>query len=264
MPRKSATVKTPRAKKPAKVAAEKPAEKPAAKVKKGRAKREKTSVFDRADFILSKKTGEGWRSQRKAIEKSNGFDDAEAWIAVHCAEVLWARSVLAADPILYPFVDTETTGTGVDASITDIAIALHNGLVLIDSLVKPASAITMKASAITGIYNAELADAPTFAELAEKIDAAFRPATAMIAYNGDFDRRLIEQSAYYADSVISLPPVLAPDVMIRFAVWVGDWDPRHLHYKWHKLESGHRALGDTQAMIRMVRAMAASTAPEER
>jgi len=57
-----------------------------------------------------------------------------------------------------------------------------------------------------------------------------------------------------------LPPALQPELMIRFANWVGDWDAKWNHYKWHKLESGHRALGDTIAMITLLEKMASSTA----
>ena len=227
-------------------------------------KREKTLVRDRITHILGS-DGHGWKRQYNEIRKASGDTDAESWLDSHCAQVAWARSVLRSDPRWHPFVDTETTGRDESASIVDIAIVWHTGHVLLDTFVAGDTPMTAKSSEITGITDADLVGAPTFAEIAPRIRDAFEGAKAMIAYNAAFDQRVIEQSAFFADFVdLQVPPILAPDVMERFARWVGDWDPYWVHYKWHKLEAGHRARGDALAMVEMVKAMAASQAIEDR
>lgn len=226
-------------------------------------KREKTLVMDRADFILSTARGEGWAAQFKQIEKSSCLSDAATWLRAHVEETMWARDLLAGDPWLYPLIDTETTKRGPDAEITDIAVCLHDGTILVDTLIKPASAISAKSSEITGLRLADLEGAPSFGDIVPKLVEAFRRARGFIAYNAEFDHSMLEQGAYFAGVDLIVPPPIDPDIMHRFARWVGDWDTRFNHYKWHKLEGGHRALGDTLAMASMIRKMAASTAPEQ-
>ncbi len=237
-------------------AAKEPAEKTSSK-------REKTLVKDRADFILSSARGEGWAAQYKQIEKTACRSDAVEWLRAHVEETLWAREFLSSDPWLYPLLDTETTKRGADAEITDISVMLHDETVLVDTLVKPASAITARSSEITGLRAADVADAPTFAEIVPQLAKAFARARGFVAYNGDFDHGILEQSVYFADADLVVPAPIKPDIMERFARWVGDWDSRFNHYKWHKLEGGHRAAGDVRVMLDMIRKMAASTAPEQ-
>ena len=224
----------------------------------------KTLAFERAAAILAERDGKpsGVIAQWKAIHKSACESDADAWLEAHRAETLWARELLNGDPHFAILADTETTRTGADAEIIDVGGVFLDGSIAFDSLVKPELPIAAKASAIHGISQADVESARSFAEILPVIQEACDEAQLFIAYNGEFDQRVIEQSAYYAGRDVKLPPSLDPDVMVRFAKWVGDWDPRWQHYKWHRLESGHRAMGDAQAILRLLKAMASSKAPE--
>ncbi len=59
------------------------------------------------------------------------------------------------------FLDTETTGLDDQAEIVEIAIADHTGQPVFESLVKPVVPITPHLTAIHGIDNDMVADAPT-------------------------------------------------------------------------------------------------------
>lgn len=114
----------------------------------------------------------------------------------------WARSLLAKDDWL--ILDTETTGLHSDAEIVQIAIAAPSGQILLDTLVKPTRPIPPAATRIHGIRDADVAGAPTFAELAPQIRELLSGATVVI-YNADYDNRLLEQSAAAHDLTYEVP-----------------------------------------------------------
>ena len=75
----------------------------------------------------------------------------------------WARRILKDDEEM--ILDTETTGLGSDARICQIAaIDLHSN-VLIDTLVNPECPIPADATAIHGITDEMVKDAPTLFDL---------------------------------------------------------------------------------------------------
>ena len=95
---------------------------------------------------------------------------------------------------MYAIIDVETTGgSPVAEKITEIAIFLHDGEKLVDefsTLINPEKKIPYHISALTGITNAMVADAPKFYEVARKIvdltqDAVF------VAHNVSFDYQFI-------------------------------------------------------------------------
>lgn len=93
--------------------------------------------------------------------------------------------------MIYTVIDVETTGQG--NKITEISIFRYNDLILLDeftTLVNPNAYIPDYITALTGIDNAMVANAPTFAEIADDIlkiteDAIF------IAHNVNFDYNVI-------------------------------------------------------------------------
>ncbi|MGC1474070.1 MAG: exonuclease domain-containing protein [Psychroserpens sp.] len=93
--------------------------------------------------------------------------------------------------MMYTIIDVETTGKG--NRITEISIFKYNGETVVDeftSLVNPESFIPAHITALTGIDNDLLKDAPTFAEIAESVlniteDAIF------VAHNVNFDYNMI-------------------------------------------------------------------------
>jgi DNA polymerase-3 subunit epsilon len=92
---------------------------------------------------------------------------------------------------LYTIIDVETTGRS--NKITEISIFKFNGTTVIDeftSLVNPNAYIPTHITALTGIDNAMVADAPTFAELAQDI-LNITENTIFVAHNVNFDYNVI-------------------------------------------------------------------------
>jgi DNA polymerase-3 subunit epsilon len=166
------------------------------------------------------------------------------------------------------FLDTETTGFNPDDEVIDIAIIDSEGAVLLDSLVKPKKAIPNDASAIHGIYDQDLVDAPTWTEIwPDFVDILNDQVLGL--YNADFDLRLIEQSCRLNGLGWTPPYKQTFDVMALFARFYGDWNERHQSYTWKKLElagrylgidlpNSHRALADALLTREVLVAMAKS------
>ena len=90
--------------------------------------------------------------------------------------------------------DTETTGIDKSAQIVEIAIIdAKTGNVLYHSLVNPMCKIPYGAYKVHGISNEEVANAPTFDVVWNQIKGIIEGKTT-IAYNHDYDMRLVEQS----------------------------------------------------------------------
>lgn len=89
-------------------------------------------------------------------------------------------------------LDFETTGfVSSTVDIIEVAIVSHSGEVLMDTLLKPDRPIPYGASAVNGIYNEDVADAPTFIEMYPKL---LRHLTGqpVVAYNFSFERDILK------------------------------------------------------------------------
>lgn len=95
----------------------------------------------------------------------------------------------------YLVADTETTGVENNDEVVEIAIldGLTNQFVL-DTLVKPTIPIPAEATAVHGITNEMVADAPTWDELAPTIKKIYQ-GKQVVMYNARFDVRLCWQSS---------------------------------------------------------------------
>jgi DNA polymerase III epsilon subunit family exonuclease len=92
------------------------------------------------------------------------------------------------------FLDTETTGLDSNAEICEITIIDHNGLPLINTLIKPIKPIPEEAIKIHGITNEMVKDAPSFSDIYfELLNILFLK--KIIIYNADYDLRLLRQCA---------------------------------------------------------------------
>nr|WP_321223371.1 exonuclease domain-containing protein [uncultured Psychroserpens sp.] len=93
--------------------------------------------------------------------------------------------------MIYTVIDVETTGRG--NRMTEISIFKYDGTTVIDeftSLVNPESDIPMHITALTGIDNQLVCDAPVFADIAQEVlditvDSVF------VAHNVNFDYNII-------------------------------------------------------------------------
>jgi DNA polymerase III epsilon subunit-like protein len=158
--------------------------------------------------------------------------------------------VIGAEPV---FLDTETTGLhyyqGDD--IVEIAIVSQSGEVLLNSLVNPGRPIPGDATAIHGITDQMVEDAPTIQELMPRIVEALR-GKVLVVYNVEFDWNFLPDEA---QSVV----IGKACVMKRFAQWYGEKNEYYGGWRWQKLGHAaeiighkpegemHRALADAHA-----------------
>jgi DNA polymerase-3 subunit epsilon len=198
------------------------------------------------------RTSAGLRAHTKALSAKHGHGYVDDWIAVHMAETRWARKLLRHRK--FTCMDTETTSTDRVAEMTEIGVVDGKGAPLIETLIKPLGPIKAAARRITGITEDDVKDAPALADVYDSIQAALLAHPVMLIYNSEFDVRILKQSTFQA----GLPEFKLPqveDLMLRFARWVGVWNPRRDDYAWHRLGGLHRAIGDCRAMVGLMEKM---------
>lgn len=160
------------------------------------------------------------------------------------------------NPYKWVLLDTETTGLGSDAEIIDIAVVSAEGKgveVLLNQLIKPSRPIPADASAVNGIFEHHVADAPTMADIYAMLVQATKGKT-IITYNAAYDARLLRQTC----ELYGLPqlPNVFECAMEKYAEWYGEWNDYHGNYRWQPLRGGnHRALGDCYAALEYMKRM---------
>ena len=96
---------------------------------------------------------------------------------------------------MYAIVDIETTGGYANANgITEIAICIHNGKKIVDrysTLVNPGKHIPIYISALTGISNEMVQDAPQFKDVAHDIYHMLN-GKIFVAHNVNFDHSFVK------------------------------------------------------------------------
>jgi DNA polymerase III subunit epsilon len=149
------------------------------------------------------------------------------------------------------FLDTETTGLDGNAEIIEICVIDHDGVVLIDTFVKPIRSIPFDAMRIHGISNDMVANAPSWAQAWPQVEAVLQNRYVAI-YNDDFDIRMIKQSHRGSGIAWQPPYSRSLDVMKLYAEFSG-------LSRWVSLEAAgsqcniplpnsHRALADTRLL----------------
>jgi len=184
------------------------------------------------------------------------------WVRQEAAELVGCRDVV--------YLDTETTGLGTDAEVVEVAVVNQAGEVVFESLVKPTRPIPAEATSVHGISDADVASAPTFAEIAPKLARAIL-GKVLVIYNRDYDVRLLKQSAR-AWGVTFDALALASEswcAMEAYAVYHGAFSDYHGSYTWQKLGNAvaqmkltvpvglklHGARADAECTRLLVRAM---------
>ncbi|HNJ28915.1 MAG TPA: exonuclease domain-containing protein, partial [Ferruginibacter sp.] len=105
--------------------------------------------------------------------------------------------------MMYAIVDIETTGGYASAhGITEIAVFIHDGARVVkrfETLINPQQDIPRYITALTGISNEMVEDAPLFDEIADKLFELLE-GTVFVAHNVNFDysfiRHHLKQSGY--------------------------------------------------------------------
>ncbi len=165
-------------------------------------------------------------------------------------------------------LDTETTGLDDKAEIIEIAVIDATGKVLLNTLVKPSKPIPAEATAIHGITDEMVKDAPTWPEVNPQLCSLISGKTIAI-YNAEYDLRLLEQTdrIWKVTPKISVTPQIVC-AMHEYAEFYGQKSDRG-GYKWQKLTAAaeqqgviiegtpHRALYDCLTTLGVIKAMAA-------
>lgn len=158
-------------------------------------------------------------------------------------------------------IDTETTGLGEDAEIVELAVIDLEGQTLMNTLLRPKGGIPGEATAVHGITNAMVANAPTFSDVWPSLRALLCLHRVVI-YNARYDVRIIKSLA--SQEALPCPTLKVDCAMTAYASYRRIEDERG-GYKWHKLEkaceelgvqiegTSHRALSDCQATLDVIR-----------
>lgn len=177
--------------------------------------------------------------------------------------VQWARDLLELRN--FYVLDTETTGFNKTDEIVQIGVVDKYGEVVLNSLVRPTIPCPKEATAVHGITNEQLASAPPLDELYARISGILAGET-IIAYNMDFDWRLIQQS-FAVYQIPMFRPKKRDCAMKKYAQYRGVVTRGKPDYKWFKLSeaaahekipvmNAHDAVGDVLMTLRLIERMA--------
>ncbi len=150
--------------------------------------------------------------------------------------IMAARQVIEKNPV---YLDTETTGLEKTDEIVEISIIDDAGNVLLDSLVKPLQSIPASATRIHHITNEMVQKAPAWPILWQQVRPLVLSKT-IVAYNSDFDYRLIMQS--HARYRLALKDNLNFfDLLKLYSQFRGDWDSVRRSWRYFSLEQAGRS-----------------------
>ncbi|MDB9315642.1 3'-5' exonuclease [Spirulina sp. CS-785/01] len=166
----------------------------------------------------------------------------------------WARKVMK-NKSKYLILDTETTGLR-GAEIVEIGIIDLQGNEIFQSFVKPMGKISEEATAIHGITEEMLRDAPSFPEIYSQLINCFKEKSVLI-YNWNFDISALDYCCEIND--LKRFEVKGDCLMERYAEWYGEWSNYYESYKWQPLNGGHRAIADCQAALGCLEKMTQSS-----
>ena len=156
---------------------------------------------------------------------------------------------------MYAIVDIETTGGHAIANgITEIAIVLHNGAVIegkFHTMINPGMAIPRHISALTGITNEMVYDAPRFEQVAGRIFNLLQD-RVFVAHNVNFDysfiRHQLKQAGYELNARKLCTVRMSRKVFPGFASYSLGNICRDLNIS---ITNRHRAMGDTMATVQL-------------
>lgn len=196
-----------------------------------------------------------------------GVEQNQRWADARAKAIAWAAAA-ANDPRVV-YLDTETTGFGPRAEIVDIAVVSGAGEVLLESLVQPERRIPREVTAIHGITDADVRDAPAWCDLYDELTRVLA-GRRIVVYNVTFDKQMVKQACGQYD--LPVPEADWDCAMRKYAGFHGNWDPRKRWFSFVKLEravltfgaqpGGHRAAADAFACREVVLGMAATAPPD--
>lgn len=163
-------------------------------------------------------------------------------------------------------LDTKTTGLK-RGEIVQIAIINSAGEVLLDTLIQPKFNIPAEATAIQGVSNDMVEEAPTWVDMASKIKSILE-GKLLVVYNATYNRGMMHQTAERWD----LPKVEWKEIsawhcaMDAYSEFYGEWNDYFQSYRWQKLvvaarncnlptDDAHDALADCLMTLGVVKHM---------
>lgn len=137
------------------------------------------------------------RTDKLALDRAGRCHDCvarherEQWEDEKRAVCSYAAGLLTQSPL---FFDTETTGLDEHSEIIEIAVLDHEGAVLLNTLVKPTQPIQPESTAINGITEHDVANAPAWMDVREHV-ARLLAGRIVVAHHAEFDKRMLRQTS---------------------------------------------------------------------
>jgi DNA polymerase III epsilon subunit-like protein len=135
-------------------------------------------------------------------------------------------------------------------------------------LVKPSFSIPADATGIHGITDDMVKDAPSFADIRDRLIEFFR-GKPLVMYNADYDKQILLNAHVGLDGLFAPAAASAHHcAMEQYAQFYGEWNDYHGNYRWQSLGSAchqqgiqfigtaHSALGDCRATLAVIKKMA--------
>lgn len=158
---------------------------------------------------------------------------------------------------LYVVLDVETTGgkAGTDRVIEIGAVKLQAGEVIdsFSTLINPQRPIPSFISRLTGISNSMVSDAPSFAEIADKL-SEFLQGAVFVAHNAKFDYGFIRAEFARLEQPFDMPQLCTVVNMRRYYPGLQSYSLGKLCEAFDiKLTNHHRALDDATATAELLK-----------
>ncbi|MEO5984349.1 MAG: exonuclease domain-containing protein [Ferruginibacter sp.] len=152
---------------------------------------------------------------------------------------------------MYAIVDIETTGGHASANgITEIAVYVYNGREVINhftTLINPGQNIPTYITALTGISNAMVASAPSFEEVAERINSLLST-NIFVAHNVNFDYSFLRYHLKQAGYELNVKKLCTVRLSRKIFSGLGSYSLGNLCRSLRiGIENRHRADGDAKA-----------------
>lgn len=153
-------------------------------------------------------------------------------------------------------LDTETTGLGEADQVIEVAILSATGVVLLESLVRPAISVPAEVAAKTGLSMACLGGAPSWREVLPAVRRLLE-GREVVAFHAAFDERLIRQTCTSNGLLSPAPRCWTCAQALLSPLWQREHVSLERVCRTLGIEPGtHRAAADTHATIRALRAVA--------
>lgn len=156
---------------------------------------------------------------------------------------------------MYAIVDIETTGGNANHSrIIEVAVYIHNGMEVTDTyqtLVHPGCSIPSYITALTGIHDGMLSDAPSFGDIAEELYLLLEN-KVFIAHNVNFDFSFLKNEFAMAGYTYAAKRLCTVRLSKKLVPGMGSYSLGRLCDQLGvSIKNRHRAAGDAEATVKL-------------